>query len=207
MPFVLAGVEFCARTLPLIPELELHLMQDNYPQGSLDQEDYLRLMTAPPYWAFCWGGGQALARWILDYPGWVSGREIVDYGAGSGVAAIAALRAGARAAHAVDIDVDALQACRANGVLNGVKIATHTNLPSIDGALMLAADICYEEDALNSVTEHIDRGGEALIAESRLRDLSERFQPLQLIAEYRVRTFPDLDESENYDLVHIYRSK
>ena len=84
LPFVLDGVRIEPRKLPQVPEISLFLMQDEYPEQNLQQADYQRLMSAPPYWAFCWGGGQALARWILDNPAVVAGRRVVDFGAGSG---------------------------------------------------------------------------------------------------------------------------
>src|SRR3990167_2021154 len=94
LPFVLDGVRLEPRRPPPLPAIELLLMADQYPDQALAGADYHRLMAQPPYWAFCWGGGQALARWILDRPGQVAGRHVVDFGAGSGVAGVAAGRGG-----------------------------------------------------------------------------------------------------------------
>ncbi len=207
LPTILVGVGCKQTALPLTPLIKLYLLQDDYPRHSLVHGDYARLMDAPPYWAFCWGGGQALAKWILDNPGFVEGRRVLDFGAGSGVAAIAALKAGAASAVAVDIDPGALQACRANAQLNHVDLPTLSCLPVSSDCLLLAADICYEEEGLSAVVAHIDNGGEAIVAESRLRDLCSRFPNLEKVAKYQARTLPDLDESEKFDLVHIFRSK
>ena len=209
LPFVLDGVQFQPRQLPIAPEIQLYLMQDDYPEQNLDQNNYQRLMQAPPYWAFCWGGGQALARWILDHSAVVAGRCVTDFGAGSGVAAIAALKAAAHQACAVDIDLGALQACEANAKLNGVSLTVEPQLPfpGVQDSILLAADICYEDSGFEGVLSHIEQGSDALVAESRLRNLSQTLPALQKVAEYQVRTFPDLDESENYDLVQIFATE
>lgn len=206
LPFVLDGVRIEPRKLPQVPEISLLLMQDEYPEQNLQQTDYQRLMEAPPYWAFCWGGGQALARWILDNPHAVRGRRVVDFGAGSGVAGIAAAMAGAAHVLCVDTDGDALIACDRNAQLNGVELETATTMSLHQGELLLAADVCYEDKGYSGVIGHMISGGEVIVAESRLRNLAERFPQLQLVGQSQVRTLPDLDESENYDLVHIFCS-
>lgn len=209
LPFILEGVQVQARRLALVPEIELLLLTDDYPDQSLGAADYHRLMAQPPYWAFCWGGGQALARWVLDHPQQVARKRVIDFGAGSGVAGIAAALAGASAVLAVDIDADALQVCHANAARNlsqcdGVTLTTATAFQPDPGALLLAADICYEEAGFAAVIDHIQAGGAAIVAESRQRDLHLRFPLLQRVAEFQVRTFPDLLESENFDLVHVF---
>lgn len=207
LPFVLDGVEFCPRQLPTVPEIYLFLMQDDYPEQNLDQANYQRLMQAPPYWAFCWGGGQALARWLLDHPATIQSRAVVDFGAGSGVAAIAACKAGAEQAEVIDIDPAAHTACHANAQLNGIQLVSREDLDSCSNKVLLAADICYEEAGFEQVIRHIQAAGDTIVAESRLRNLSEQLPQLRKIAEYHVRTFPDLEESENYDLVQIYATE
>lgn len=204
LPFVLDGVRIEPRRPPLLPEIELLLMADQYPDQALAGADYHRLMAQPPYWAFCWGGGQALARWILDRPGQVAGRHVVDFGAGSGVAGIAAALAGASGVVAVDIDPDALRLCQRNARANGVTLTTASGFHSGGNNLLLAADICYEEAGFAAVLAHIAAGGAAIIAESRLRDLHSSHPCLQPVAQFQVRTFPDLEESENFDKVRIF---
>ncbi len=209
LPFILEGVHVERRRLELVPEIALLLLADDYPDQPLDAADYHRLMAQPPYWAFCWGGGQALARWVLDHPRVVAGRHVIDFGAGSGVAGIAAALAGAGSVLAVDIDPDALQVCQINAEYNpppagALHFSTATRFQPDPDALLLAADICYEEAGFAAVIEHIQAGGAALVAESRQRDLHERFPLLQRVAEFQVRTFPDLLESENFDRVQVF---
>lgn len=204
IPFILENAVVEPRALPLVPELRFHLLSDSYPTHLLQEAEYTRLMQQPPYWAFCWGGGQALARWIMDNPARVRGEHVVDFGAGSGVAGIAAARCGAASVTAVDIDSDALRVCELNAALNGVSLSVAQACAVGEAALWLAADVAYEDEGLAAVVRHIESGGKAVVAESRLRDLHQRFPQLSLRARYRVRTFPDLDESEQFDEVHIY---
>ncbi len=204
IPHILENTFVVPRQLPLVPELCFYLMTDDYPQHALTRDEYLRMMSSPPYWAFCWGGGQALARWITDNPAFVAERDVVDFGAGSGVAGIAAAINGARSVLAVDVDRDALQICQLNAVLNGVSLATAPSCYLTPDTVLLAADVGYEEDAFALVVEHIRLGGRAIIAESRLRGLDVKFPSLGVRAVYEVRTFPDLDEAKMFDQVHIY---
>lgn len=208
VPRILADAFVVPRTLPLVPELQLFLLTDQYPRHALSQAEYQRLMAAPPYWAFCWGGGQALARWLLDNPRAVAGHPVVDFGAGSGVAGIAAALAGAASVLAVDIDPDALSMCLHNAQLNArpdaVPMSVADRLDDVAGALLLAADVGYEDEGFAVVARHVEAGGQAVVAESRLRDLSARFPALSLHAVYRVRTFPDLDEHQMFDEVQVF---
>lgn len=204
VPHILDNAIVRPRSLPLVPELQLYLMTDHYPTHSLQRDEYARLMQKPPYWAFCWGGGQALARWILDNPQQVAGRAVVDFGAGSAVAGIAAARSGAASVQAIDIDPDALQVSLLNAALNGVQLTVADHIEESRASLLLAADVGYEDAGFAAVVHHIESGGQAIVAESRLRNLHERFPALTLQARFRVRTFPDLDESGMFDDVHIY---
>src|SRR5271154_2331159 len=80
---------------PLVPELRLHLATEVTPLWQATEESLARFGTPPPFWAFAWAGGQALARYLLDHPEIVAGREVLDIGSGSGIVAIAAAKAGA----------------------------------------------------------------------------------------------------------------
>lgn len=195
-----------ARQLPLVPELKLFLFPDALPQDKLSQADFYALLEAPPYWAFCWGGGQALARCLLDQPGRVAGRRVWDFGAGSGVAGIAALNAGATACVAVDTDTLALDACRQNALLNGAGPVTFAGTCEPQaGDVVLAADICYEEAGLHQVRAWANAGVSVLVAESRLDERRLSVSGLTLLESYQIRTFPDLDEAEQFDHVFVYQ--
>src|SRR5580692_9019662 len=89
---------------PLVPEIRLHLATQVTPIWQATEESLARFGTPPPFWAFAWAGGQALARYLLDHPETVAGRDVLDLASGSGMVAIAAALAGAQRVTASDID-------------------------------------------------------------------------------------------------------
>ena len=112
---------------PLLPEIRLHLATEITPIWQATEETLARSGLPPPYWAFAWVGGQALARYLLDHPEIVAGRSVLDFGAGSGLVAIAAAKAGAASVLAAEIDHFAAAAIAANATLNGVAITVTTS--------------------------------------------------------------------------------
>lgn len=201
-----APLPLLPRSLPMVPELQLYLFPAELPQDKVSQADFQSLLAAPPYWAFCWGGGQALARCLLDVPALVRGRRVWDFGAGSGVAGIAALKAGAASCVAVDTDPLALEACGRNALLNdAAPLERSAVCVPLAGDLVLAADICYEEEGLHQVQSWACAGVSVLVAESRLDQQRLNVAGLTLIGQFQVRTFPDLDEAEQFDVVSVYR--
>lgn len=145
--------QFVARfTVPdgvrFVPELQLRQAD-----GVIELWDRVRTALqsetiAPPFWAFAWAGGQALARYVLDNPALVRGRRVLDFACGSGLVGIAAARAGAATVRCVDIDRFALEAVRANAALNDVNVeAACVDLlgeTEIDADVVLAGDVFYE---------------------------------------------------------------
>ncbi len=131
---------------PLVPELTLHLASEITPIWQATEDWLARRNVDPPFWAFAWPGGQALARHMLDHPAVVAGRRVLDFAAGGGIAAIACARAGA-IAEAADIDPLAIAAIRLNAAANGVTVAAEPG--DVVGApcrwdLILCGDVCYE---------------------------------------------------------------
>jgi predicted nicotinamide N-methyase len=107
---------------PLVPEVTLHLAHEALPLWEKTEEELGALGLPPPFWAFAWAGGQALARHIIDNPKLVAGRHVLDFGSGSGLVGIAAMKAGARRATASEIDGFAFAAIAANAEANGVTL-------------------------------------------------------------------------------------
>lgn len=133
---------------PLLPEIRLHLATEITPLWQATEETLARHDVPPPFWAFAWSGGQALARYLLDHPETVAGRSVLDFGAGSGLVAIAAAKAGARSVLAAEIDPFAAAAIALNAALNAVKIErTAADLVGTcdpDWQIVTAGDVCYE---------------------------------------------------------------
>ena len=195
--FIRANTELIAP--PLVPEIALNLAR-----GS---RDIFRVADAferpgerwPPYWAFAWPGGQALARYILDHRHLVVGRRIADIGAGSGLAAIAALRAGALSAIAIDPDPLACTAARLNAEGNGVALEVQLDdplgrPPEVD--MILIGDLVYEPELETRVTgflEAAQRQGTMVLFGDRTTARRPRLD-LVLMGEYRAPLTPALED-------------
>lgn len=173
--------------VPGIPEIRLHKAG---PTSGLSRLADTEADFATPYWAYHWGGGLALARYVLDTPASVSGRTILDLGAGSGLVAIAAMKAGAHSAIAADIDPYATAAATLNAALNGVTLTplctdlTTGDPPDVD--IVLVPDLFYAEDLARRVTPFLDRcraqGIDVLIGDPWRAWLP--LERLKLLAEY-----------------------
>lgn len=202
---LLAGARLEATALPLVPEIRLWLINADYPVGPLPPDVARTLMEAPPYWAFCWGSGAVLARWLLDHPEEVRGRTVLDFGAGSGVVAVAAALAGAKRAVACDIDPQSLAASRANARLNGVTIATSADYFACDDDidLVVAADVLYDRENMPFLRHFLERAPVTLVADSRVRDFSEPGYEKRWSQDSVA--VPDLGEAEWVKHVTVYR--
>ena len=181
----------------LVPEIALCLAREPQRIFQVAERRELQGERFPPFWAFAWPGGQALARHILDTPSSFAGRRILDIGAGSGIASIAAARAGARAVFAADIDPFAEAAIKANAALNGVEIATTTRDilgEAIDADIVLIADLVYEPALATRVAAFLEaaaRAGTPVLLADRT---TARRPPLEfaLIAEFDAPLTPEL---------------
>ncbi len=132
-----------------VPEVALHLADDAVSLWQLTEEELGELGLPPPFWAFAWAGGQALARYLLDHAEIAAGKHVLDVASGSGLVAIAAMKAGAASARAVDIDAFAAHAARLNAALNGVVLEIEVSDPidqPSDRELILVGDLFYDRD-------------------------------------------------------------
>src|SRR6266571_4981829 len=141
---------------PLVPEIRLHLATEVTPIWQATEDSLAQGALPPPYWAFAWAGGQALARYLLDHREAVAGRCVLDFGSGSGVVAIAAAKAGAAVVFAAEIDHFAAAAIAANAALNDVSVTMTTadQLGRTDPLweVVTAGDVCYEREMADRVT-------------------------------------------------------
>jgi predicted nicotinamide N-methyase len=185
------GSHLVRRRPPLCPELELWLIGDEVDlEGGCDA---LAEGDAPPFWAFCWGSGQALARYLLDHPERVRGLEVVDLGTGSGIVAVAAARSGAARVLALDLDPLARRAAHLNAALNGVEITPISEAPE-RWDLMLAADVLYETGLRDWVLGEGARRGPILLADPLRTGTRPPERPE--IARIASCTFPDVDSPQ-----------
>jgi predicted nicotinamide N-methyase len=197
--FVLANASLIAP--PLTPEIRLRLADEAVPIWRKTEEELGAMGLPPPFWAFAWAGGQALARYALDHPGLVRGKRALDFASGSGLVAIAAAKAGAAQTTASDIDAFAIAAIEANAAENGVSIAPRLeNLIGADEGweVVLAGDIAYEKDlagpAMDWLATLARRGTTVLVGDPRRSYLPH--DRLDCVMEYSVPVTRELEDSE-----------
>ena len=188
--------------VPHAPELRLHLADEAIALWQKTEDELGRIGLPPPFWAFAWAGGQALARFLLDRPGLVAGRRVLDFGSGSGIAGIAAAKAGAASVLAADLDAYAIAAIGLNAAANGVSLATTDADLLLRGDLpvdvVLAGDVCYERPLAERLLPWLDlyaaRGALVLVGDPGRAYLPK--SRLVRLAAYRVPTTRDLEDTE-----------
>jgi predicted nicotinamide N-methyase len=195
---------------PLLPEIRLHLATEVTPLWQATELLLAASGLAPPYWAFAWVGGQALARHLLDHPDAVRGKRVLDFAAGSGAAGIAAARAGAARVEASELDPLALAAIALNAEANGVTLALlaedATEAPGRGWEVVLAGDVCYERPMAACVIpwlRSLAREGATVL----LGDPGRAYLPkdgLCELARYTVPTTRELEDRDSRE-ARVYR--
>jgi predicted nicotinamide N-methyase len=194
--------------VPLVPEIRIH--QASEPIGLWEGTERATGVTGldPPFWAFAWAGGRALARYVLDHPETVAGKQVIDLASGSGLVAIAAAKAGAAAVTACDIDPLAVAAIEVNARANGVRVSVlggdimtreGTGAPEVD--LVLVADAFYERDLAAKVTRFLEQAsaeGAAILA----GDFGRRYLPRDRLVALTAYDVPGLRVLEGSDTKH-----
>ena len=197
------GARLLLTALPQCPAICLHLLNGDYPQEQLTAEQATKLMDEPPYWAFCWASGQVLAAQILAQPSLVQGKSVLDFGAGSGVVAIAAKLAGASRAIACDLDPYALKASLLNAAANGVEIETCTDYEHApDTDVITVADVFYDRCNLPLLVSMRQRFKQLIVSDSRLKGAP--LEGLNIVSTIESYTVPDMSESAEFNRVTVY---
>jgi predicted nicotinamide N-methyase len=183
---------------PLVPEITLYLASEVVPLWRATEDELAEIGVPPPYWAFAWAGGQALARYVLDHPQIVRGKRVLDIGAGSGLVGLAAARAGAATVLAADIDAFACAAITLNADANGCDIVvTQDDLIGSPLAwdLILVGDLFYERP----LAERLLAWLVPLDVPALLGDPGRNYFPktqVEKLASYSVQTTRDLEDRE-----------
>lgn len=202
---LLGDAQLVATALPGTA-LKLWLIDADNMDRAFSPEETRRILEEPPYWSFCWASGLALARFLAEQPQWVAGKRVLDFGSGSGVAAIAAVKAGALEVVACDLDPLALAACQANARLNDVHLSYSADFFAETDRfdLILVADVLYDRANLPLLDQFLSRGRQALVADSRVRDFQH---PAYLrLAMLEAHTLPDLAEPAEFRNVSLYHA-
>ncbi len=188
--------------VPLVPEISLHIAHEAVPLWQKTEEELGEIGLPPPFWAFAWAGGQALARYVLDNPETVSGRTVLDLASGSGLVGIAARRAGAAHVVATDIDDFALAAVRINAGVNKVDVTAcgddllDTSPPDVE--VILVGDLFYEKPVADRLMAWLEKAGEQG-ADVLIGDPGRSYLPrnrLVSCASYQVPVTRDLEDAE-----------
>lgn len=183
---------------PLVPELRLYLASEVLPLWHATEAELHRNGVPPPYWAFAWAGGQALARHVLDHPASVRGKRVLDIGAGSGMVGLAAMKSGAKSVLAADIDEFSCAAIRLNAAANGLDIMVEeADLIGADRDwdVILVGDLFYERPLAERLLAWLEKLG----AEALLGDPGRNYFPktgVERLSTYRVPTPRDLEDRE-----------
>lgn len=186
---------------PLCPEIQLHLLKDDAPMKETAPVwrggPHLFDWEGPrPYWAFAWAGGQALARFILDNPGIVKGRKVIDFGAGSGICAIAAALSGASSVSATDLDPAAIKAIEMNAGLNGVDVtALQENIienSNHDWDVFLAGDAFHNGQEHHWLLALAEEGKTILFGDPSCRGVPR--EHCEQLTCHNVMTYPMLED-------------
>ncbi len=188
------------QAVPHAPEIQLWLADEVTPIWRLTEEELGEMGLPPPFWAFAWAGGQALARWILDHPHEVAGRRVIDFACGSGLVGIAAMKAGAADVLCADIDPFCAAAVALNAAANGVELAfTDRDLldaPPPPADVVCAGDVCYEKPMTDRVLTWLAQA-RAQGARVLIGDPGRTYFPrdgLTFLAEYQVPTTRELED-------------
>ena len=188
--------------VPHAPEIVLHVADEITPIWKMTEEALGELGLAPPFWAFAWAGGQAIARYLLDNPDEVRGKAVLDFASGSGLCAIAAMKAGAARALANDIDPFCRAAIALNAEANGVAVDSaiadllDRAAPAVD--VILAGDICYEKPLAERVLAWL-AAARASGSRVLIGDPGRTYFPrvgLAQLADYQVQTTRELEDYE-----------
>ena len=196
--FVLAHTR--VRHTPFVPEVRLHLADDSLALWEETENAVERGEIPPPFWAFAWAGGQALARYLLDTDV-AAGRRVVDVATGSGLVAVAAAITGARDVKATDVDDFAVAATRLNAELNNMSVTAAVcdvrDLEVEPGTLVTVGDVFYDEKIAAAMREALDRlvvnGAEVLVGDPHRAYLPR--EALEVVAEYEVEVETDLEDA------------
>jgi predicted nicotinamide N-methyase len=192
----------------LVPEIRLYQAAEPMIVWQQTEQATGRTGLDPPFWAFAWAGGQALARYLLDHPETVTGRHVIDVASGSGLVAIAAALAGAATVTAYDIDPLAATAITLNAAANNVTIPalcadilTADHLPAPGADLVLVADAFYERDLAAQVLAFLDRARERGVA-VLVGDLGRTYLPRARLTPLASYDVPGLAALEDRDVKH-----
>lgn len=193
-------------TLPTVEQVKLALINADYQTGPLPADVMQAVIARPAYWAFCWGSGLGLARWLLQNPDVVAGKRVADVGCGCGIGAIAAKMAGANEVIACDSDGDALLSARMNAGLNNVSLAFADDVACLDNGfdLILMADVLYDKSNYPLLQIAKSLAHTTIVADSRVQSIDDTDFAIFHCSE--ALTYPNIGEFDEFRHVRFFRA-
>ncbi|MEU8080505.1 50S ribosomal protein L11 methyltransferase [Catellatospora citrea] len=190
--------------VPFLPEIKLHQADEPIGLWELTEGEY-RSEQPPPFWAFAWAGGQALARYVFDHPETTAGKRVLDLAAGSGLVAVTAALTGAATVRAVDIDPLSAAAIELNAAANGVSVSVDQadilGGDAADAEVVLAGDVFYSQAMADRMTGFLRRavknGARVLVG-----DPDRAFLPKPLFREVAAYDVPTPYALESVTVKH-----
>ena len=191
---------------PAFAQIKLALINSDFQTGPLPASVMHAVIAKPAYWAFCWGSGLALARWLLQNPEVVANKRVADVGCGCGIGAIAAKIAGAAHVIACDNDPDALVNAQANAGLNDVHLAFCEDFAHLDGDLdlILMADVLYDKSNYPLLSKAKCLAKSIIVADSRVRTIDDL--DFAVFHTSEALTYPNLGEFDEFRDVQFFRA-
>ena len=192
--------------LPTVEQIKLALINADFQTGPLPADVMHRVIANPAYWAFCWGSGLALARWLLSHPDFAARKRIADVGCGCGIGAIAAKLAGASEVVACDNDFDALMVTRANAELNGVDLGYADDVNELSGHfdLILMADVLYDKSNYPLLQTVKGLASDIIVADSRIQSIDD--PSFTEFYQSEALTYPNLGEFDEFKDVRFFHA-
>lgn len=185
--------------------LKLWLIAPDLSTERLDDDVIRKIWNDTPYWIFCWASGLAMAQWLLNEPQLVKDKVVLDFGAGSGVVAIAAKLAGAKRVICCDIDPVSLLACQENAAINHVELDYLDDLYNAEPVdILFAADVLYDQCNRFFLDDFLKIARCVWVADSRVKNFSH--PDYEKVEERTATTYPDLDEAGEFRNVSFYRT-
>ena len=202
---ILPQAQLRFQTLPALPGAEFLLLDPSLDDSVISSEQAEKLSDDPPYWIFCWASGQAMVAEIVQKSIAVAGKVVVDFGAGGGVVAIAAVLAGASRVYACEIDPIARDVIAQNCQRNSVEVIVCDSLEAIPGPidLLLAADVLYEAENSKFLDWFLAAAPSVVVADSRIKNLMHPDYEHYFTAI--TTSFPDFKEAKANNEVRFYR--
>lgn len=197
------------RATRLLPEVRLHLASEITPLWHATEAYLAQHGIDPPFWAFAWVGGQALARYVLDHPSVVAGLKVLDIGSGGGIVSIAAAFAGAQRVTALDVDALACAACAMNAGLNGVADGIVVEMADAIGYdltpfdVILVGDVCYTRGESDALARHLSTATVPVLFGDPGRQFLPRAE-ISHVASYTVETSREL-EADDVTHANVWR--